>query len=122
MLYSNADAINEAQSGKLGEARKVVVPEWLPWLTEPIQNGAGALFDFGCYGADLMTVLMHGQPPISVTAVTQTDKSATYPHVDDATVILRYPNAQAVLVPSWDWPLRPAKMRSSTEPPATSSP
>jgi hypothetical protein len=25
-------------------------------------------------------------------------------------------------VPSWDWPLRPAKMRSSTEPPATSSP
>jgi predicted dehydrogenase len=115
---SNADAIGEAQSGKLGEVRKVVVhdghegpkeigvgPEWLPWLTDPIQNGAGALFDFGCYGADLMTVLMHGQPPISVTAVTQTDKPATYPHVDDdATVILRYPNAQAVLMPSWDWP------------------
>ena len=115
---SNADAISEAQSGKLGEVRKVVVhdghegpkeigvgPEWLPWLTDPIQNGAGALFDFGCYGADLMTVLMHGQPPISVTAVSQTDKPATYPHVDDdATVILRYPNAQAVLMPSWDWP------------------
>jgi predicted dehydrogenase len=115
---SNADAISEAQSGRLGEVRKVVVhdghegpkeigvgPEWLPWLTDPIQNGAGALFDFGCYGADLMTVLMHGQPPISVTAVTQTDKPAIYPHVDDdATVILRYPNAQAVLMPSWDWP------------------
>jgi glucose-fructose oxidoreductase len=115
---SNAEAISEAQSGKLGEVRKVVVhdghrgpkeigvgPEWLPWLTDPIQNGAGALFDFGCYGADLMTVLVHGQPPISVTAVIQTDKPATYPHVDDdATIILRYPNAQAVLMPSWNWP------------------
>lgn len=115
---SNADAISEAQSGKLGEVRKVVVhdghqgpkeigvgPEWLPWLTDPIQNGAGALFDFGCYGADLMTVLMHGQLPLSVTAVTQADKPATYPHVDDdATVILRYPRAQAVLMPSWNWP------------------
>ena len=115
---SNADAISEAQSGKLGEIRKVVIhdghrgpqeigvgPEWLPWLTDPIQNGAGALFDFGCYGADLMTVLMHGESPTSVTAVTQTDKPATYPHVDDdATVILRYPNAQAVLMPSWNWP------------------
>lgn len=115
---SNAEAISEAQSGKLGEVRRAVVhdghegpqeigvgPEWLPWLTDPIQNGAGALFDFGCYGADLMTVLMHGQPPISVTAVTQTDKPAIYPHVDDdATVILRYRGAQAVLMPSWDWP------------------
>ncbi len=115
---SNAEAIAEAQSGKLGDVRKVVVhdghegpkeigvgPEWLPWLTDPVQNGAGALFDFGCYGADLMTVLMHGQTPISVTAVTQTDKPATYPHVDDdATIILRYPNAQAVLMPSWNWP------------------
>jgi glucose-fructose oxidoreductase len=115
---SNAEAISEAQSGKLGEIRKVVVhdghegpkeigvgPEWLPWLTDPVQNGAGALFDFGCYGADLMTVLMHGQTPISVTAVTQTDKPNTYPRVDDdATIIVRYPGAQAVLMPSWNWP------------------
>ncbi len=115
---SNAEAINEAQSGKLGPIRKVVVhdghegpkeigvgPEWLPWLTDPVQNGAGALFDFGCYGADLMTVLMHGAPPLSVTAVTQTDKPGIYPHVDDdATIILRYPGAQAVIMPSWNWP------------------
>ncbi len=115
---SNAEAINEAQSGKLGDLRKIVVhdghegpkeigvgPEWLPWLTDPVQNGAGALFDFGCYGADLATVLMHGQAPLSVTAVTQTDKPNIYPHVDDdATIILRYPKAQAVLMPSWNWP------------------
>ncbi len=114
---SNAEALHEVQAGKLGQVRKVVVhdghegpeeigvgPEWLPWLTDPKQNGAGALFDFGCYGADLMTVLMHGAAPLSVTAVAQTDKPAIYPQVDDdATVILRYPGVQAVLMPSWNW-------------------
>jgi predicted dehydrogenase len=114
---SNHEVIAQAAAGKLGDLRKVVVhdghegpkeigvgPEWLSWLTDPQQNGAGALFDFGCYGADLMTVLMHGQPPISVTAVTQTDKPEIYPRVDDdATVILRYPKVQAVLMPSWNW-------------------
>ncbi len=114
---SNAEALHEVQAGKLGQVRKVVVhdghegpkeigvgPEWLPWLTDPKQNGAGALFDFGCYGADLMTVLMHGATPLSVTAVAQTDKPAIYPQVDDdATVILRYPGVQAVLMPSWNW-------------------
>ena len=114
---SNAEVIKAVRDGELGTVRKVVVhdghqgpkeigvgPEWLPWLTDPKQDGAGALFDFGCYGADLMTVLRRGEAPVSVTAVTQTDKPNIYPHVDDdATVILRYPDAQAVLMPSWDW-------------------
>ncbi|GAC1362007.1 MAG: Gfo/Idh/MocA family oxidoreductase [Acidobacteriaceae bacterium] len=114
---SNQEVYEEVLQGKLGDLRKVVVhdghegpkeigvgPEWLPWLTDPVRNGAGALFDFGCYGADLMTLLMRGKAPLSVTAVTQTDKPEIYPHVeDDATVILRYPGAQAVLMPSWDW-------------------
>ena len=114
---SNQQVYDEVQEGKLGEIRKVVVhdghegpkeigvgPEWLSWLTDPAKNGAGALFDFGCYGADLMTVLMHGEAPLSVTAVAQTDKPGTYPHVDDdATIILRYPRAQAIIMPSWNW-------------------
>lgn len=108
------DLIND---GKLGDIRKVVVhdghegpaeigvqPEFLKWLTDPAENGAGALYDFGCYGADLMTWWMHGKAPISVTAVAQTDKPDKYPHVDDdATIILRYPTTQAVLMPSWNW-------------------
>jgi glucose-fructose oxidoreductase len=114
---SNQEVFAEVRQGKLGDVRKVVVhdghegpkeigvgPEWLPWLTDPAQNGAGALFDFGCYGADLITVLMRGRAPISVTAVTQTDKPEIYPKVDDdATLILRYPQTQAVLMPSWNW-------------------
>jgi glucose-fructose oxidoreductase len=114
---SNQEAYDEVQQGKLGEVRKVVVhdghegpmeigvrPPFLSWLTDPEKNGAGAMFDFGCYGADLMTVLMHAEAPISVTAVAQTDKPGIYPHVDDdATIILHYPKAQAVLMPSWDW-------------------
>jgi predicted dehydrogenase len=63
------------------------------------------MFDFGCYGADLMNLLMHGETPQSVTAVALTDKPGTYPKVDDdATIIVRYPRAQAVLQPSWNWP------------------
>ena len=115
---SNHEAIEEAHQGRLGNLWKVVVhdghqgpqeigvqPEFLKWLTDPSKNGAGALYDFGCYGADLMTVLMRGQEPVSVTAVTQTNKPGKYPHVDDdATVIVRYRGAQAVLMPSWNWP------------------
>ena len=114
---SNRAVYNLLQENRLGEIRKVVIhdghqgpqeigvqPEFLQWLTDPAQNGAGALYDFGCYGADLMTWFMHGQAPISVTAVVQTDKPQIYPHVDDdATIILRYPGAQAVLMPSWNW-------------------
>jgi len=116
--YASNRAVYEmVQQGKLGDLRKVVVhdghqgpeeigvqPEFLTWLTDPAENGAGALYDFGCYGADLMTWLMHGAAPLSVTAVAQTNKPDKYRHVDDdATVILRYPHAQAVLMPSWNW-------------------
>jgi glucose-fructose oxidoreductase len=115
---SNNEALNEARERKLGDIWKVVVhdghrgpkeigvqPEFLDWLSDPQQNGAGALFDFGCYGADLMTVLMRGQSPLSVTAALQTVKPHIYPRVDDdATVILQYPKAQAILQASWNWP------------------
>lgn len=114
---SNAEAIREVEEGKLGTVRRVVVhdghegpkeigvsPDFLNWLTDPEKNGAGAMFDFGCYGADLMTLIMHGETPLSVTAVALTDKPEIYPKVeDDATIIVRYKGAQAVLQPSWTW-------------------
>jgi predicted dehydrogenase len=114
---SNAEAIREANNGKLGTIRRVVVhdghegpkeigvsSDFFGWLTDPVKNGAGAMFDFGCYGADLMTVLMHDETPMSVTAVALTDKPGIYPKVeDDATIVVRYKGAQAVLQPSWTW-------------------
>jgi predicted dehydrogenase len=115
---SNRAAYNALQNGSLGNLRRVVVhdghqgpkeigvpPEFLAWLTDPAQNGAGALYDFGCYGVDLTTWLMHGETPLSVTAVVSHDKPETYPNVDDdSTVILQYPRAQAVIQGSWNWP------------------
>ncbi len=68
-------------------------------------NGGGAINDFGCYGADLATWLMDGQKPISVFCVARQIKPDIYPKVeDDATIVLMYPKAQAVLEPSWNWP------------------
>jgi len=115
---SNTAVYHLVRDGALGDVRKVVVhdghrgpmeigvpPEFLSWLTDPARNGAGALFDFGCYGADLMTWLMQGAVPLTVTAVTQQLKPEIYPHVEDeATVILTYAKAQAILQASWNWP------------------
>jgi predicted dehydrogenase len=115
---SNRAMFELVHGGAIGDVRKVVVhdghkgpkeinvsTEFLKWLTDPMLNGGGALFDFGCYGADLMTWLMNGQRPLSVTAVTQQIKPEIYPHVDDeATIILTYPKAQAILQASWNWP------------------
>jgi predicted dehydrogenase len=115
---SNRAAYDLVHEKSLGEIRKVVVhaghngpkeinvePEFLSWLTDPKLNGAGALFDFGCYGADLMTWLMDGKRPETVTAVTQQIKPDIYPYVDDeATIVLTYPRAQAIVQASWNWP------------------
>jgi predicted dehydrogenase len=105
-------------SNYIGKIRKVVIhdghqgpkeinvnKEFLDWLTDPVQNGGGALIDFGCYGANLITYLMHGEEPISVTAVTQHFKPAIYPKVEDeATIIISYPTAQCIIQASWNWP------------------
>jgi predicted dehydrogenase len=91
--------------GHRGPKEIGVGAEFFQWLTDPRLDGGGALFDFGCYGADLMTWLMGGERPLTVTAVTQQIKPDIYPNVDDeATIILTYPKAQAILQASWNWP------------------
>ncbi|MCG2589741.1 Gfo/Idh/MocA family protein [Rhodohalobacter sulfatireducens] len=91
--------------GHQGPKEIGVSEEFLEWLTDPVLNGGGAIMDFGCYGANLITWLMDGQEPTSVTAVTQTHKPGIYPHVDDeATIILTYPGVQGVIQASWNWP------------------
>jgi predicted dehydrogenase len=118
--YDTNQQIYEMVNGQhaIGDTRKMIVhdghqgpkeigcsPDFLNWLTDPVKNGGGALRDFGCYGANLMTWLMNGQAPISVTALTHHIKPSIYPKVeDDATILLEYPNATGIIEASWNWP------------------
>jgi predicted dehydrogenase len=116
---SNAKAFQLIRdSNYVGTIRKVVIhdghegpkeihvsKEFFSWLTDPVQNGAGALFDFGCYGANLMTWLLGNEKPLSVTAVTRQFKPDEYPKVDDdATVVVSYPGSECIIQASWNWP------------------
>ena len=94
-----------AMDGHQGPREIGVGPEFFGWLTDPEKNGAGALFDFGCYGANLMTWLMDNQRPSAVTALVARNKPDIYPKVDDeATVLVQYPKAQGIIEGSWNWP------------------
>jgi predicted dehydrogenase len=119
--YASTHAAFEkvVMENKVGAIRRIVVndghqgpreihcsEEFLVWLTDPVLNGGGAIVDFGCYGANLATWLMSGETPESVVAAAQTVKRDLYPRVDDqATIILNYPRAQAVIQASWNWPV-----------------
>jgi predicted dehydrogenase len=119
--YASIEAAGHllARDSVIGPLRKIVVhdghpgpkeigvsQEFLEWLTDPAQNGGGALIDFGCYGANLATWAMNGQVPLTVTAVTQQMKPDVYPNVDDeATIVLTYPRTQAIIQASWNWPV-----------------
>ena len=94
-----------AMDGHFGPKEIGVQPEFLDWLTDPARNGAGALYDFGCYGANIATWLLDNARPTRVTAVTQRHKPDVYPRVDDeASILLEYPGAQAIVQGSWNWP------------------
>ena len=115
---SRQAAFEVVNQNKIGDVRKVVThdghkgpkevgvgPEFLGWLTDPKLNGGGALYDFGCYGADFMTWLMNGKRPLTVTAVTLQIRPDVYLKVDDdATILLTYPKVEAILLASWNWP------------------
>jgi predicted dehydrogenase len=115
---TNQQIFEMVNQDAIGAPRKMIVhdghegpkeigcsPDFLNWLTDPVKNGGGAIRDFGCYGANLMTWLMHGQAPIAVTAVTHRIKPSIYPKVDDdATILLEYPDATGIIEASWNWP------------------
>jgi len=113
--YAGFEMISE---GELGELRKIIVydghkgpkeinvnSEFMEWLTDPVLNGGGAVTDFGCYGADLITWIMKGEKPLSVFADLKQYKPDVYPSVDDdATIVLSYPTMEGVIHASWNWP------------------
>jgi predicted dehydrogenase len=107
------------QNGEVGAIRKMIVrdghkgpkkigvnSEFLEWLTDPVQNGGGALVDFGCYGANIATWMLDGKRPLSVTAVTQQLQPENNPKVDDdATILVTYDTVGVIIQASWNWPI-----------------
>lgn len=102
----------------IGDPRKIIViagdqgpkdagcsDAFLAWLTDPALSGGGALTDFGCYGADLITWFMAGQRPETVLAQSANLKPDIYPRVEDeATILLTYTNAEGIIQASWNLP------------------
>lgn len=107
------------QDTVIGDLRKIVVrdghkgpkkigvdKEFLEWLTDPVLNGGGAITDFGCYGANLVSWILNGERPNTVTAVTKQQQAENNPKVDDeAIIILDYDKLIAIIQASWNWPI-----------------
>ncbi len=107
---------HRVHAGDLGPVERIIVeyghrgpkeigvsPQFAKWLYDPEKNGGGAIIDFGCYGAE-MALWLKGRPA-RVFAVTRKLKIDQHNAVDDdATMVLEYPDATAVVQASWDWP------------------
>ncbi len=89
--------------GGPGDPRKSA---FAAWLADPVQNGGGALMDFGCYSV-LWSLWLKGRPE-SVYATANHLKPDVYPKVEDnATIILNYKDGVGIFEASWDLPPRP---------------
>jgi predicted dehydrogenase len=114
---ANYAAKAEADSGSLGKVWRLhgIVGHGGPssqgvrnkyffaWLTDPVQNGAGALMDFGCYNA-LWSLWYLGRPE-KVFATALHLRPDVFPKVEDsANIELWYPNGVGIFEASWDLP------------------
>jgi len=73
------------------------------WLTDPVENGAGALVDFGCYNA-LWSLWYLGRPKTVYAAVNHL-RPGRFPKVEDnADMLLSYDDGVGIFEASWDLP------------------
>jgi predicted dehydrogenase len=73
------------------------------WLTDPVQNGAGSLVDFGCYNA-LWSLWYLGRP-VTVYATVNHLRPNVFPKVEDnADMVLHYRDGVGIFEASWDLP------------------
>jgi predicted dehydrogenase len=110
------DLLHRVRAGEVGSIQKIIVQyghrgpkeigisqQFANWLYDPVKNGGGAIMDFGCYGAEL-SLWLKGRPT-RVYATTRKMKVEQNNKVDDdATIVLDYPDATAIIEASWDWP------------------
>jgi predicted dehydrogenase len=91
------------QYGHRGPKEIGITQQFASWLYDPAKNGGGAIMDFGCYGAEL-SLWLKGRPT-RVYATTKKLKVDQKNQVDDdATIVLDYGDATAILEASWNWP------------------
>jgi predicted dehydrogenase len=91
------------QYGHRGPKEIGITQQFASWLYDPKKNGGGAIMDFGCYGAEL-SLWLKGRPA-RVFATTRKLKKEQHNEVDDdATIVLEYADATAIIEASWDWP------------------
>jgi predicted dehydrogenase len=107
---------HRVRAGEVGPIQKIIVQyghrgpkeigvssQFANWLYDPVKNGGGAIMDFGCYGAEL-SLWLKGRPT-RVYATTRKMKVEQNNKVDDdATIVLDYLDATAIIEASWDWP------------------
>jgi len=105
------EAAARLKAGELGPIQKIIAQfghegpkeigtskEFAAWLYDPKKNGAGALMDFACYGAN-WAMWTKGRPE-RVFAYSLKLKTAQHNEVeDDAVVLLEYADATAILMP-----------------------
>jgi predicted dehydrogenase len=110
------DLFHRVRAGEVGPIQKIIVQyghrgpkeigisqQFANWLYDPVKNGGGAIMDFACYGAEL-SLWLKGRPT-RVYATTRKMKVEQNNKVDDdATIVLDYQDATAIIEASWDWP------------------
>lgn len=113
-MYAQKKLADSGDLGKVWRLRGIVghggpggptgLNKWFfNWLTDPVQNGAGSLIDFGCYNA-LWSLWYLGRPE-TVYAQVNHLRPETFPKVEDnATMIFHYKNGVGLFEGSWDLP------------------
>jgi len=78
-------------------------PHFCEWLYDPVENGAGAMFDYLGYGASLARLFI-GRPT-QVMAIAGRLVKTDIPVDDNAIVALQYHDANAVIETTWTEPV-----------------
>jgi predicted dehydrogenase len=109
---SFAGALERVQAGEIGHVFHARIhmahqgpkeagctPYFWKWLYDPKQNGAGAIVDYCCYGAAVMSTLW-GRPK-EVLGVARTLAKPKFPVDDNALVVGLWPKHSALAQASW---------------------
>jgi predicted dehydrogenase len=110
------DLFHRVRAGEVGPIQKIIVQyghrgpkeigisqQFANWLYDPEKNGGGAIMDFGCYGAEL-SLWLKGRPTRVYATARKMKVEQNNKVDDDATIVLDYPDATAIIEASWDWP------------------